>query len=186
MPDETKTAETTTTTTEGASKAAGGTSDAVDPAVRLAALEATAAEYETAKGTWAQREAMYQAGITDPEAIEIAQFLHGKMPKSTRPPLGELAKQWKADPSKAPPAMREYLPKPPAATTTPTEAKTTDAKVETKATNLHQGVVTATTTGANASTVAKLTAAERRAIGQRCQSKNDWTEWREAKQAGRV
>ena len=53
--------------------------------------------------------AAWQAGVTDPEGIEVARLFHGKLPAKDRPSLGDWLGQLKADPSTAPRALAAYL-----------------------------------------------------------------------------
>lgn len=53
--------------------------------------------------------AAWQAGVTDPEGIEVARLFHGKLPAKDRPTLGDWLGQLKADPSTAPRALAAYL-----------------------------------------------------------------------------
>lgn len=65
--------------------------------------------------------AAWQAGVTDPEGIEVARLFHGKLPAKDRPSLGDWLGQLKADPSTAPRALAAYLaPAAPAAAPAPT------------------------------------------------------------------
>lgn len=65
--------------------------------------------------------AAWQAGVTDPEGIEVARLFHGKLPAKDRPSLGDWLGQLKADPSTAPRALAAYLaPVTPAAAPAPT------------------------------------------------------------------
>ena len=51
----------------------------------------------------------WQAGVTDPEGVEVARLFHGKLPAKDRPSLGDWLQQLKADPSTAPRALAAYL-----------------------------------------------------------------------------
>lgn len=53
--------------------------------------------------------AAWQAGVTDPEGIEVARLFWGKLPEKDRPALGDWLSGLKADPSTAPKALAAYL-----------------------------------------------------------------------------
>lgn len=53
--------------------------------------------------------AAWQAGVTDPEGIEVARLFWGKLPEKDRPGLGDWLSGLKADPSTAPRALAAYL-----------------------------------------------------------------------------
>lgn len=82
----------------------------------LAPLKALGTKYETERTGWARERAFLAAGVTDPEAQEIAALFHGRIPEAERPALDAWLGSIKADPSKAPKALQPYLapPAPPA------------------------------------------------------------------------
>lgn len=79
---------------------------------QLEALKATATKAETLAAQLEDmrlERAAWQAGVTDPEGIEVARLFHGKLPAKDRPSLGDWLGQLKADPSTAPRALAAYL-----------------------------------------------------------------------------
>ena len=60
-------------------------------------------EYESERGLW-------RAGLTDPEGIEIARLLHGRLPAEGRPTLSDWLAGFASDASTAPRALAGYLP----------------------------------------------------------------------------
>lgn len=80
--------------------------------------------------SWDTERAVYSMGITDPEAIDLAKYFHGKLPEAGRPPLPDYLKGLKEDVSKAPKALAAYLT--PAASTTVAEGKEANKEPEKK------------------------------------------------------
>jgi len=88
---------------------------------QLEAFKATASKAEQQLEDMKLERAAWQAGVTDPEGIEVARLFHGKLPAKDRPSLGDWLGQLKADPSTAPRALAAYLaPAAPAAAPAPT------------------------------------------------------------------
>lgn len=73
---------------------------------RIQELEASG---KAAEASWAEERAVYQAGITDSEAIDVARHLHGRLPEKDRPAFPEWIAAQKKDPSKAPKALAAYF-----------------------------------------------------------------------------
>lgn len=46
--------------------------------------------------------ALFAAGLTDPDELELVKFAHGRLPEKDRPPLGAWVDGLKKDPTKAP------------------------------------------------------------------------------------
>lgn len=63
---------------------------------------AALAEWETERAVW-------RVGLTDPDGIEVARLLHGKLPEKDRPSIGDWLGSLRDDPSKAPRALAAYL-----------------------------------------------------------------------------
>ena len=72
-------------------------------------------EWDGKSRAWDEERGIFRAGVTDAEAIEVARFLHGKLPEADRKPLPEVVAGWVKLPDTAPPAFRAYLGKPEAA-----------------------------------------------------------------------
>lgn len=66
-------------------------------------------QIERDRSTWAEERAVYQAGITDPEAIDVARHLHARLPEKDRPAFADWLKSAKEDPTKAPKALSAYF-----------------------------------------------------------------------------
>lgn len=64
---------------------------------------------KAAEASWVEERAVYQAGITDPEAIGVARHLHGQLPEKDRPAFPDWIAAQKKDPSKAPKALAAYF-----------------------------------------------------------------------------
>lgn len=60
-------------------------------------------------GEWETERAVWQAGITDPEAISVAKHLWSSQDEKARKPFPETLKTWKDKPEEAPRAFRAYL-----------------------------------------------------------------------------
>jgi len=58
------------------------------------------------KASRAKESGLFEAGLTDPEDREMAEYHYAKLPGEGRPEIGDWLKQLKADPSKAPKALR--------------------------------------------------------------------------------
>ena len=82
---------------------------------RLAELTTT---LETERTTRATERTLLEAGLTDPEAWDVATFLHGRLAADDRPELGAWLATAKAAPGEAPKALRPYLGPAPAAAAT--------------------------------------------------------------------
>ena len=58
---------------------------------------------------WQAERALWQAGLTDPDGIEVARMFYARIEPDKRPPMGEWLQGLKADPDKAPRALAAYL-----------------------------------------------------------------------------
>lgn len=70
---------------------------------------AAAAEWALKEQAWNEERGIYKSGITDPDAIDVARLLHGKLDADTRPSLTEWLGGFSEDPTQAPKALRPYL-----------------------------------------------------------------------------
>lgn len=77
-----------------------------------AALEAERAGRAADRAAWEDERALMQLGLVDPEAIEVARYIHSRLPADGRPKIAEWVGGFAADPSKAPVALRGYLGQP--------------------------------------------------------------------------
>lgn len=77
-----------------------------------AALDAERAGRAADKAAWEDERSLMQRGLVDPEAIEVARYLHGRLPAEGRPKIAEWVATFAADPAKAPVALRGYLGQP--------------------------------------------------------------------------
>lgn len=66
-------------------------------------------QHQAAAATWEEERGLMAAGLTDPEAIDVARLLHGRLPEEGRPTLGEWVGQLRESPDKAPRALAGYL-----------------------------------------------------------------------------
>ncbi len=121
--------------------------------------------------------AAWQAGVTDPEGIEVARLFWGKLAEKDRPTLGDWLSGLKADPSTAPRALAAYLsasspaPAPPAAPSTGNPPGAQSAK----------GLPSANTNAIpTPSAVSRFDAASIRALRQEAQRTGDYSKLREA------
>lgn len=117
MPDEPSSTPTTSTPTTS-----NPTSEAMVPSARLREATERATAAEAARATaeaalaaartegqrWQSERAAYRAGVTDPEGVEVALFLHGRLPAENRPELGAWLGGLTA--ATAPKAIAGYLP----------------------------------------------------------------------------
>jgi hypothetical protein len=74
-----------------------------------ASLRDMEAKYQTVQTEWQTERALYAAGLTDPDGIEVARMFYAKLDAKERPALPEWIKGIKADPSTAPRALQAYL-----------------------------------------------------------------------------
>lgn len=144
-------------------------------------LADTTAKHAVERGGWDEERGIYQSGLTDPEAIDVAKHLYSKMPEAGRPALGEWVKGFTADPTKAPRALSPYLAKPadaepkPAAYPEPKAAPNKAAVAEGNGAGAVQG-------GAErASGSRKWTHAETRAMRDEAVRTGDWKQWEATK-----
>lgn len=73
-------------------------------------VEQLRAQYQRDREQWETERAAWQAGITDPEGIEVARLLHNKLPQENRPAFGDWLSGAAKDPTKAPRALQAYFP----------------------------------------------------------------------------
>lgn len=139
-------------------------------AAQVAELQA---QHTGAVSAWESERAVYRVGITDPEAVEIAKMLHGKLPEENRPPLADWLSAAKSDPSKAPKALQPYLAAQPAASSSPPSPPAASAPPGRQA----------ATPPASGGT--QMSADQVRALREQCQRTGDWKPWREAQAAMR-
>ena len=112
----------------------------------------------------AEEKALWQVGLVDDEALDVARLLYNKMPEDDRPE-GGLAGWWdalKEAPDTAPTPLRGYLGTEAAATT----RKPPKSNSGTKA--------------VPPPTESPYTHSQIRALKERCARSGDWTEWEEA------
>lgn len=64
---------------------------------------------EKERAAWNEERAVYAAGITDPEAVDVARHLHSKLPEKDRPAFPDWLKAQAADPAKAHKALAGFL-----------------------------------------------------------------------------
>lgn len=136
-------------------------------------LEEERAKYTSAASSWEAERAVYQLGITDPEAIEVARHLHGRLPEQNRPPLADWLKAAKEDPGKAPKALVPYLAQPaaPAAPAAPAPASPAPSPSPSAASSQRPGVT------APAAATTQLDAGQIRALYQEAARTGDWSKW---------
>jgi hypothetical protein len=67
------------------------------------------AKHATERDRWTVERAAFGAGITDPEGIDVAVMLHGRLPKEGRPTIDAWLTGLKADPTKIPRPLQSYL-----------------------------------------------------------------------------
>ena len=135
-------------------------------------LEEAQAKHAAASSSWEAERAVYQLGITDPEAIEVARHLHGRLPESNRPPLADWLRAAKDDPSIAPKALTPYLvapPAPPAPAAPPPPAAASSTATATAA--QRPGAT------APAAAATQLDAGQIRALYQEAVRTGDWSKW---------
>ena len=104
---------------------------------QLAELRAKLGELEASKVTWQSERAVYQAGITDPEGVAVATFLHGQLPAEGRPAIDKWLGKMRGEGGQIPRALAAYFPQPaapaPAASAAPAPAAAPQPKVTTTA-----------------------------------------------------
>jgi hypothetical protein len=80
-------------------------------ATTLAAeLERTRADLVAKEAAWTEERGLYAVGLTDPEGVEIARYLHGRLPAEGRPKLADWISGVAKEPATAPKALLSYLP----------------------------------------------------------------------------
>lgn len=141
-------------------------------------LEEAQSRFTAATSAWDSERAVYQLGITDPEAIEVARHLHGRLPEQGRPPLAEWLRAAKDDPSTAPRALSPYLTStsPPVAPSAPQPAPSPAVS----ATGQRPAAV------APAAGQGALDAVQIRQLREECARTGDWSRWKEAQPAIRA
>ena len=128
----------------------------------IAEVDRLRGSWDSERQAWDAERAVYQIGITDPEAIEVARTLHSRLPEKDRPPLPDWLRSVKEDPSKAPKALTPYLTQPAAAAQPAAQPAA------------RQSTAGTTTTGASSSA---LTADQVRELQRRAVDSGDWSEW---------
>lgn len=73
---------------------------------RIADLEKA---HKLEKEGWSLEKAAMGAGITDPEGIDVARLLHGRLPEQGRPTIDAWLTDLRKDPTKAPKPLQPYL-----------------------------------------------------------------------------
>ena len=136
--------------------------------VPMTELEKLRSQIEVERASWPAERAVYSIGITDPQAIKVAQLFHADLPEAERPPLADWLKGLHAEPSKAPKALQLYFGAP-ASTDQPQGNQRRAAAAPPVAAS-----VATTTTGA---TSGELSAEQIRQIQQRARESGDWAEW---------
>lgn len=131
---------------------------------------------------WDRERAIFGAGITDPEAVDLVTYLHGKIPEATRPPMADWLTGIKADPTTAPKSLQSWLtPAPkPAAEAAPAPAAAA-AKPAAAAAAKATGVDPAGATTAVAPT--RYTPAQLKAMQDHGVATGDWSEWKKHQSA---
>jgi hypothetical protein len=72
-------------------------------------LKELQAERKKEQGAWEEERGLLRAGFTDPDAIDVARVLHGKLPEKDRPSLGDWLEGHRKAPDKAPKALTPWL-----------------------------------------------------------------------------
>jgi hypothetical protein len=131
--------------------------------------------------SWDQERAMYQAGITDPDAIDIAATLYNKLDPKSRPKTrAEWVAGFKDDPSKAPKGLQPYLPQAKPAEGKGGGGKAVEGKGAAKGV-ASKGTVAGGTERASGSN--KYTPQDIRALRQRAVKTGNWDEYNNARDA---
>lgn len=144
-------------------------------------LDEMRGQFTSATAAWETERAVYQLGIIDGEAIEVARHLHQRLPEANRPALPDWLRAVKDDPSKAPKALQPYLAQPSAAPAQSTAAPVPPPQVTAAATHAQRPAPTAPAAGSGA-----MDAAQIRALREECARTGDWSKWREAQPAIRA
>lgn len=145
-------------------------------------LEETRAKYTADATSWETERSVYQLGIVDGEAIEVARHLHGRLPEQGRPTLADWLREAKADPAKAPKALQPYLAAPAAPAPAPTAQQAPAAPMATATAQAAQRPGTT----APAAGQGRMDAAQIRQLREECARTGDWSRWREAQPAIRA
>lgn len=151
-------------------------------AKRVGDLEAASAK---AASEWAEERAVYQAGVTDPEAISVARHLHSQIPEKGRPAFAEWVGAHAKAPDTAPKALRGYFGDGKAGAGAGADAKGTPAG---KAPPAGAAGATGGKAGANTGTIpdgagraasgAKYSGADVRAMREKAVQTGNWDEYR--------
>lgn len=72
-------------------------------------LRETESKVQEAESRYSTYQAIAGAGITDPELVELTQWSYAKLPEKDRPTLSDWLAGLKADPTKAPAALKPHL-----------------------------------------------------------------------------
>lgn len=73
-------------------------------------LEDLRGQLEQERGAFQRERALYDAGITDPEGRELAEFYYQRLAEADRPEFATWAAGLRDDPSKAPRGLAAFLP----------------------------------------------------------------------------
>lgn len=136
--------------------------------VPLTEVEKVRGALETERASWAAERAVYQIGITDPEAIEVAQLYYAKLPADGRPPMADWLRGMREDTGKAPKALQPFLGAP---------AQSSAVSVEPSARKASGPVSASTATTAAGAASGELSVEQVRQIQQRARESGDWSEW---------
>lgn len=131
----------------------------------LAEVDKLKAQMEAERAAWGAEKAVYAIGITDPQAIKVAQLFYSDLPAENRPPLADWLRGLRDKPGEAPKALQPYFTAPPAQSS---------ADPGTRQKPPPASSTTTTTTGAASG---ELSADQIRTIQQRAFTSGDWTEW---------
>lgn len=84
-------------------------SAAAELATVRAELDAAKATAAKAAESWRTERVLLEAGLTDPEAREVATLLYGRLPVEERPSFETWVGGLRADPSKAPKSLQAWM-----------------------------------------------------------------------------
>lgn len=124
------------------------------------------------KTGWETDRAVLALGFTDPEGLDVAKHLHGRLPEKDRPPLPDWLKSFQADPTKAPKALSPYF----------SAAPPSDPGVGSVKPPAQKPPAGAPPAG-QAGTGAQVTAAQLRSLYQEAMRTKDWSKYQAARKA---
>lgn len=149
--------------------------------VLTAQVDELKGKIKSSTAAFEEERSLFQAGITDPEAISIARHVHSISPDASKTPFAAWLKNAKEKPEEAPRALRPYLTPeapvaaPEAAPAAPPASPGTGAKATPKATPA------VPSTGAPA-TSGIWSAEQVRALREEGQRTGDFSRYKEARQ----